>query len=466
MNRCCLLILLTFTLSACITAGPDYETPSVEAPESFSEADPALFNQETPQTRFWQAFEDQTLTKLIERGLGANTDIRASLARLEESRALSGLSVYSLFPTVNASTSSERSRQSGEDPFAFEGLGVSEVYRLEFDSVWEIDLFGSLKRQNQQIVRTVQANEALLRDMQRTVIGEIAHSYFALRGAETQLKVQRQGVDAQVRAVEILQKSLDAGRGTAFDVARARALQRTLEAALPDVEAQVSASRQRLAVLTADTAENVNTLLKTTPSDSPALAFPDSIRLGTPEEWLQRRPDIQAAERALAVATASIGVEAAELYPKLNILGSFGYSGTSLDDLGKSGARRWTFGPSLQWRFLDIGRVRQYIKAAEANERLAIANFEGALLRALEDMENALSRYRATTATERALGEALSESVKATRLAQLRFDNGASNYLEVLDAQRTQYDSASQFAQATTARSTALVAVYKALAAN
>ncbi len=466
MKRHALLLLLSLSVSACITAGPDYSPPDVAAPESFIEADPALFNQGNPDAQFWRAFDDATLTALIERGLKTNTDIMASLARLEQSRALSGLSVYSLFPTVTTSASSERSRQSSQDPFAFEGLGVSEVYRLEFDSLWEIDLFGSLKRQDQEIVRRVQANEALLHDMQRSVIGEIAHSYFALRGAETQLKVQQQGVNAQAQTVDILQKSLDAGRGTAFDVARARALQRSLEAALPQVEAQVAANRQRLAVLTADTATNVDEVLKSTPSDSPALAFPDSIKLGTPEEWLKRRPDIRAAERELAVATASIGVEAAELYPKLNVLGSFGYSGRSLSDIGDSGARRWTFGPSLQWRFLDLGRVRQYVQAAEANERLAIANFQGTLLRALEDMENALSSYRTTTATERSLGEALSESVKATRLARLRFDNGASNYLEVLDAQRTQYDSASQFARATTARSTALVAVYKALAAD
>jgi multidrug efflux system outer membrane protein len=466
MQRYVLLLFMSLSVSACITAGPDYSPQHVAASESFLEADTVLFNQGSPDAQFWRAFDDATLTGLIERGLKTNTDIMASLARLEQSRALSGLSVYSLFPTVTSSASSERNRQSSEDPFAFEGLGVSEVYRLEFDSLWEIDLFGSLKRQNQEIVRRVQADEALLHDVQRTVTGEIAHSYFALRGAETQLKVLQQGVNAQAQTADILQKSLDAGRGTAFDVARARALLHALEAGLPDIEAQVAASRQRLAVLTADSAANIDVLLKSTPSDSPALAFPDSIKLGTPEEWLKRRPDIRAAERELALATASIGVEAAELYPKLSLLGGFGYSGRSIGDIGDSGARKWSFGPSLQWRFLDVGRVRQYVKAAEANQRLAIANFQGTVLRALEDMENALSTYRATTEAERALGDALSESVKATRLARLRFDNGASNYLDVLDAQRTQYDSASQFARATTARSTALVAVYKALAAD
>lgn len=458
----CGVLTALFALSGCVSAGPDYAMPENRLPDAFAQADSPLYDSAEPRT-IWRDFNDPVLMTLIERGRANNTDVVAAVARLNESRALSGLSVYSLFPTVTSNASSERNRQSTRDPFTFPGLSIAEIKRLQFDSVWEIDLFGSLKRQKERIARRVETDEALLADVQRSVVAEIAQSYFSLLGTQNQLRVQRDSVAAQARVVDILQRSLDAGRGNALDVARAQVLERTLASALPPLEQQIAMAQQRLAVLTADSAQSVVEKLAES-ADAGLPPVPVVVRVGEPDSWLQRRPDVRAAERSLAGATATVGVESAELYPKLNLVGDFGYSGTQFGDWGDPQARRWTFGPSLQWRFLDYGRVKQNVRAAEAGQQQALANFQGAVLRALEDMENALATFRAISQTCTVLQEAHSASKRATELAQLRFDHGASDYLEVLDARRTELDLTGQVAVAQTARLTALTAIYKALA--
>ncbi len=457
-----LAALSVLSLTAC-AAGPDYEAPALAAPESFANADVAVFAANTTPTGLWGSFDDPALTALIEQALAHNADIASAVARVDESRALRGLSVFSLFPTVTAGAGAQRERSSQDDPFAFQDLGVAETYRLDFDSTWEIDLFGRLRRQYQQIDAIVQADQATLHDVQRSVVGEVAQSYFALRGGQAQLDVQRRNLLVQGESVDILDASLDAGRGTALDVARARALERSLAAIIPLTEAALARTEQRLAVLTAQPVSELRALVG---AGASLPAVPQTIDLGSPDEWLRRRPDVRAAERQLAASSAAIGVEAAAYYPRIDLVGSLGWSAQSFGNIGEDPARRWQFGPSISWRFLDIGRVRQNVRAARAREQQAIAAFQNVLLRALEDMENALATYRGATAAAFALEEALAQSTSASELARLRFDNGASGYLEVLDAERTRLDLANQVAQAHTDRATALAGVYKALAAD
>ncbi len=460
MRSLALPVLLALTACA---AGPDYQAPETTAPEAFVNADDTTFAAGKTPAALWSSFDDPALSDLIARALAHNTDIASAVARVDESRALRGLSLFSLFPTVTASAGAQRERSSQDDPFAFQDLGVAETYRLDFDSTWEIDLFGRLRRQYQQIDAIVAADEATLRDVQRSVVGEVAQSYFALRGGQEQLAVQRRNRELQSETVDILDASLEAGRGTALDVARARALERSLAAAIPVTEASLARTEQRLAVLTAQSITDLR-MLTNTASTLPEV--PRTIDLGTPDEGLRRRPDVRAAERQLAASSAAIGVEASAYYPRIDLIGSAGWSAQSFGNLGEDEARRWQFGPSISWRFLDLGRVRQNVRAAEAREQQAVASFQGALLRALEDMENALATYRGATAAAVALEEALAQSTSASELARLRFDNGASGYLEVLDAERTRLDLANQVAQARTDRATALAAVYKALAAD
>ncbi len=454
------VILLCAAISAC-TVGPNYTRPDVPLPQRFAEGGDA--QGAGAATPLWSAFDDATLQALIARANAANTTVAQAIARLDEQRALRGLSTFSWFPTVTAGADGERSKPSGRDPFVPSDQGTTTTYKAGFDASWEIDLFGSLRRQNQAIRRDVEAEEAALADVRRAIVAETAQAYFALRGTQAQLALQQRNLKNLQENVDLLQAQLDAGRGTELDLARARALGLGVAAQIPGIEADVSRQEQRLAVLTAQT---IDTLREQLGPPAPMPALPALQALGTPEEWLARRPDVRAAERRAAAASARVGVQIAEYFPKLNLLGGFGYTAQTFGDLGGGDTERWRWGPSLSWSFLDFGRVRQRAKAAQARSDGAIAAYQETVLRALEETENALAAYRASNRTAAALDEAVRESARSAELARLRFDAGASDYLAVLDAERSLIDFENRLAQARTQQATSLAALYKALAGD
>ncbi|NIW24461.1 MAG: efflux transporter outer membrane subunit [Gammaproteobacteria bacterium] len=449
-----------FVLIHGCAVGPDYVEPEAELEETFVQATEGLYTADPIPATLWESFGDPDLEALIGRALAENTTIAQALATLNETRALSGLALYSWFPTVGIGIDATRNQPSSRDPFIPPGVSATDLYRAGFDMAWEIDLFGRLRNLNEGIRQRVEADTAALQAAQLSIVAEVAQSYFSLRGTQQRLLVQQRNLDNLVDNVRILEASLEAGRGTALDVARVKSLERTLAAQLPQTRALIARAEQRLGVLTA---QGVEALRNQLAARRELPAVPDMVAVGTPEEWLRRRPDVQAAERRLAEATSNVGVEVSAYYPRLDLLGTFGWTGNGTGDLGSGEAERWTFGPAISWRILDFGRIRQNVLAAEARADRAFAVFEETLLLAIEEAENGLAGYRAASLTAEALAEAVAESQTASDLARLRFDNGVGDYLAVLDAERTQLDLEDQYAVAVTDRTTALAALYKAL---
>lgn len=457
-NTASTLIVLA-ALQGC-AAGPDHTEPTPTLSSSFVEATPLTYTANAVPTALWQSFGDPDLAELIDLALARNKTIEQALATLNQTRALSGLTVYSWFPAFTINVDQERSKQSPLDPFGFPGQGTTERYRTGFDTVWEIDLFGRLRREQEAIRRRVEADTASLQDVQLSIVAEVAQTYFSLRGSQRRLLVQQRNLDNLIDNTRILEASLQAGRGTALDVARARSLEQSLAAQLPQTQAAVSRAEQRLGVLTAQPVEQLRTQL---PAQRELPVMPELVPVGTPEEWLRRRPDVRAAERRLAASVSDVGVEMSEYYPRLTLVGDFGWTSNQRGDVGSSEAERWRIAPLISWRILDFGRIRQTVLASEARAQGAYAEFEETVLRALEEVENGLAGYRAASLTTGALAHAVDESRIASGLARLRFDNGVSDYLAVLDAERTQLDLEDQYAVAVTDRATALAALYKAL---
>jgi multidrug efflux system outer membrane protein len=456
------ILALAATLTAC-TVGPDYVRPEASLAPGFDQAQGEGYPRTEVASSVWASFNEPELDALIARALAANTSIAQALARLDETRALAGLSFYSLFPTTTSQVDATRSDPSGEDPFTFEGQGRTDTYRAGFDLTWEIDLFGSLRRQREAIDREVEADQAAFDAMRLSVVAETAQAWFAWRGAQARLAVQQRNLANLEENIDILRQQLDAGRGTELDVTRANALGLQVAARVPQTRAEVVRHEQRLAVLTAQPVAALRQQLAPTRA-LPAL--PSMVSVGTPEEWLARRPDVREADRRLAAEVSRIGVQTAEFYPKLTLLGDFGATAQSFGDLGDSAAERWSFGPSLTWSFLDFGRIKQRVLAQQARADGAIAAYQETWLKALEETENAMAAYRAANESAAALEYALSESRKASDLARMRFDAGASDYLAVLDAERTLLDTEDQYADASTRRATTLAALYKALAGD
>ena len=446
-------------LSGC-SVGPDVVPADVDLPESFDNAPAAQAEAVLPAAAMWQSLGNEELNLLIERALAGNTTILQALATLDETRALSGLAVYSLFPTVTVNGEVDRSRASTEDPFAFPDQGLVERYRAGFDATWEIDLFGSLRRQAESFRYLVDADAADAHAVRIAIVAEVAQAYFEWQGESLRLEILRANLKNQADSVAILDAGLDAGRGTAFDVARARAIEYQIASSVPTAEAAVSAALQRLGVLTRTPVDVLRAEL-TTPTGPTSL--PPLVAVGTPEDWLVRRPDVRAAELRLASATADIGVAVAEYYPKLNLVGDFGWTGLESSSIGDSDAERWRVAPALSWRILDAGRVNREVKAARARAARALAAFDEAWLVALEETENALANYRATTERAARLELALDEAGEAARLANLRYQAGVDSYLDVLDAERTRIELDDLLAQGRTDRATALAALFKAL---
>ncbi|MGL6289815.1 MAG: efflux transporter outer membrane subunit [Silanimonas sp.] len=455
-------VAIAAALLAGCTVGPKHVRPDVALPTEFDQASSEQ-TAAAPGTAVWQAFDDPALGGLIERTLAANTTIAQAEARLAETRALSGLSRYSLFPTVTAATDASRSRASNQDPFVPPGLGTIETYRAGFDASWEIDLFGGLRNANRAIRARVEADGAELRNARISMVAETAQTYFALRGAQRRLALAKENLAAADEVLGVIELLFENGRQNGVDFARARAQRNSLAANLPQREADLVAQEQRLAVLTA---QPVATLREQIGEADGFPTLPELVTAGTPEDWLQRRPDIAAAERRLAASRRDVGEEIAQFFPKLFLNGAFGWTGQAANVLGDSGAQRWEWGPSLTWRFLDFGRVRQTVKAAEARADGSEALYRETVLRALEETENALAGYRASNRAAIELGNAADAAGEASRLSRLRFEAGADDALALLQTEQTRIDLEDAAVQAQTARTTALAALYKAVAGD
>jgi outer membrane protein, multidrug efflux system len=461
MHKPLSLTLAALLLTGC-TVGPNYVRPATELPATFDQAT-AEAAAEPVATGVWNAFGDAELDALIARALDANTTIAQAAARFEETRALRGLSPYSWWPTVTAGADGERSSPSGDDPFLPDDQGRTDTYRAGFDATWEIDLFGSLRNQNRAIRRREQATAAELAQARLSIVAETAQAFFSLRGARASVRLANENLASLGESVDVVTALEEAGRGTQLDVARISAQRSALAAQLAQLEADVVRHEQRLAVLTA---QPVSELREQLDPEAPLPALPPLVTVGTPQEWLQRRPDVYAAERRLAAAYSDVGTQTAEFFPKLNLLGSFGWTAQTFGELGSGASERWAWGPSLSWSFLDFGRVRQRVKAASARADAAAALFEETVLRALEETENALAGYRAANRSAIELGNAAASAGEAARLARVRFDAGADDALSLLDAQRSRIDFESQAVTAEVARATSLAALYKALAGD
>ena len=335
-----------------------------------------------------------------------------------------------------------------------------ELYDVGFDATWELDIFGRVRRSVQASSAEAQVAAANRRDVMVTLISEVARNYFELRGAQDELATAQRNADNQRETLKITQAVLDGGRGTELDVARARAQLNNTLANIPPLEALISRAMHRLSVLTGQQPEALVAELKI-PAPLPVL--PALVNIGNPETLLRRRPDVRAAERSLAAATARIGIATADLFPRVTFNGRIGLEASSFAGLGKPGSDTWSFGPSITWAALDYGHVRARMQAAGAAAEAALATYERTVLITLEETENSLVDFSREQARHDFLLESERASEIAAKLARQRYENGATDFLTVLDAERVLYGAQDELAQSNTRTATALVAVYKSL---
>jgi len=446
-------------LSAC-AVGPNYRAPET-ATVALKNAQSPEFVVQTPEAVWWREFEDTELEGLERRALAANLDLRSAYDRVKAARAVFVEANYDYAPHVQLDGAYTKSKE--QQP----GFGTNrydiQSDSLGFDAAWEIDLFGHVRRSVEAARADLGAERANYRDAQVTVAAEVARNYFELRGAQKRLAVARENLESEHQTLELTQLLDSSGRGSDLDVERSRARLKGTEATIPPLEAAEKQAGYRLAVLLGERPGALDEELR----PAAVATFAKALPIGDPTELLRSRPDVRAAERQLAAATARVGVATADLFPRVNITGFVGFlSG----DVGRlfgttpgSDARAWSVTPTVSWAAFDFGTVRARLRASEAQSDGAAANYEKVVLTALEDTENSFVAYSSRQAQLKSLTDQAAASRRAADLAETQYREGVADYLVLLDAQRTQLDAEDAVAQAETAVNVAVVAIYKAL---
>ena len=445
-------------LNAC-AVGPDYRQPDTRVAATFKDLDPALYSTDAAPARFWTRFGDPLLDQLVSDALAANHDLRIAAAHFAEARAIHRETRFDLAPTVTADAG--HTNQLAARAQTLPGYSRQQtLYDANLDAVWELDFFGRARRGLEASHAQVQASQAELRDAQVMVSAEVTRTYFELRGQQQQLVVARRNVENQRATLQITSARLDAGSGTDFDTSRAEALLNASSATMAPLEAAITRSIHRLGVLTGRDPDALAGQLQL-PQDLPEL--PALVAVGDPATLLRRRPDIRETERALAASNAGIGLAVADLFPRVSFTGSVGVAATQANGLGDAGSGTRLIAPGITWAAFDLGRVRAQIGAARARNDAALARYEQTVLGALEETGNALMAHQKARERLQYLSESAAASARAAQVAQLRYQNGASDFLQVLDAERTLLQAQDALAQSRTETATTLVAVYKAL---
>ncbi len=451
------LLISCALLSGCVV-GPRYSQPATDVPGKFASKAAGTVSADV-EAEWWRRLNDSQLNGLIRDAEARNLDLKVAEARLKEARALFREARFDLFPTVTSEAGYTNTRESKARSFSGKA-GSSELHEVALDATWELDFFGRVRRSIQAARATEEAvaaqRDALLIDLR----SEVAINYLLVRGAQAQLDVAQQNATNQAESLRVAEASLNGGRGTQLDVARARAQWNTTLATVPQFHANIDHASHRIAVLCGVPPSQLRSKLE---SPKPLPQTPSRISLSKPADVLRHRPDIRVAERNLAAATERVGIATADLFPRVTFNGSVGLEGQTLSAMGRAGNGAYSFGPRLTWAAFDLGRVRQQIAAAGARAEGALAQYEQTVLQALEEAENALTSYERERQRLGYLREAAKSAEEAAKLARERYKDGVASFLDVLEAERAALVAQSDVVASQTRVASAWVSIYKAM---
>jgi len=450
-----LLLAAALALSAC-AVGPDYHAPDV-ASTHIERASAAGFDQSRFQAAWWRQFDDPTLDALVGEALSENRELRIAFARLRAARSIRDDVTNDRFPTVTAGAGAEYGE--AQQPGFGEQRSSIERYDLGLDMAWELDLFGRVQRRIEASEAQSEAAEAELYQLQVSLIAELVDAYGQLRGAQLRERIARENLENQRNSHRLTEQLRDAGVGNELDVLRADARLAATQASLPQLQAQQTRATNRIATLLGQRADTLSVDL--TPRELPAIA--KALPIGDPTELLRRRPDILAAERQLAAATANVGVATADLFPRVSLSGFLGFIAGRGSQIGSSAAQAWGVAPSITWAAFDMGSVRARLRGAEADAEGALASYEQQVLLALEESENAFSDYSRAQERLLALLRQSGASRAAAEQAAIRYREGTVDFLVLLDAERERLAAEDAQAQAEVEVYRGVVGLYKAL---
>ena len=423
-------------LAACSFA-PTYERPANELPDAWRGTPAQGAPLGAPSDRWWTVYGDPTLDKLVEEALVNNQDIALAVARVDEARALVGVSESQLWPTIDGNAGANRSRASARTATFFPGIPTYRTnYRATLDMSYEIDFWGRVRNANAAARADLLATEGARDTVRITLATDVVQSYYALRSLDEQVTATERSLDLRARALELQRKRADAGLIAELDVRQIEAEVQGARALLPALQRQRDAEEAVLTVLLGRSPRAIiqETTVVRAPDDprQPALVAPS----GLPSELLLRRPDLYQAEQQLIAANARIGVARANFFPRISLFGLVGTEAASLSDLFTGPAGIWTIGGSLAQPIFEGGRLRAENEAAEARQRQVVAVYQKTIQNAFREVRDALTAQTRTREVYEAEGARIVALREALKLAVARYEAGLESQLAAIDAER------------------------------
>jgi len=498
MSKRLIPLLLSMLAGAC-SVGPNFTPPDAKAPDNWHDLQrvqnppddmrfphasvPSLVDTNAdPDPRWWRQFNDATLNSLIDRAAAGNLDLQSAVLRIAAAREQAVVSGAQGLPQLSANASYKREELGLKGLLQSQGVfdktnalgpngasvanalnsatGPVSLFQDGFDASWELDLFGRVRRSVESANAQTESEIENRNDALVSLEAEVAQTYSQLRGAQLLKQITLAEIDSEQQILDLTREQARVGLTSQSDVESATAQVGSLQAQLPQFDAQIAQSMNGLAVLTGSPPGALDEELEAPGAVPPV---PPSVPIGLPSTLARRRPDIRHAESDLHAATAEIGVAVAQMYPDVSLTGTIGTRATQAKYLAHWSSLFWSVGPSISLPIFEGGALRANVRIAKAQAGQAALQYRSTVLKALQDVDNALVSYR----TDQDRREALTRTVEANRISlQLATDSyrkGLVSFVTVLDAERQLAQTRQQLAQSTVSVTTDLIAVYKAL---
>jgi multidrug efflux system outer membrane protein len=455
-------IILLLSIGTGCRVGPDYKKPEMKVPTEFVSTSPNVeAGVSGDLSTWWTNLDDPVLNSLVDKVMRGNLDLKVAGDRIAQARAIRGIVSASDKPEIDVDASAMRESYSLNSLFGpFLPSRRYNDYIIGFDARWELDLFGKTARSVEAAEADIDAAQENRRAVMVAMSAGVAKQYILVRQLQKQIEVAKNNIQIQQNTLDVIEQRFKAGLVNNLLLQQAKAQLEVTRSVLPDLDTALQQAIHRISILTG---QEPRALEKQLTAVGPIPATKPMVPIGLPSELLTRRPDIRAAERNLAAATANIGVATADLFPRFSLTGSLGQESTNSGTLTSRNSGFWSLASGLSWPVFDAGRIRANIKLQDARQQEAMNIYTRSVLAALEDVENALVAYGNEQQRLKLLEAGTEANRKSEELATQRYQKGLVDFLNVLDAQRQLYRSEDALAVSRGRLALSLVALYESL---
>ena len=446
------------------TVGPNYKRPEMEMPQEWlhSSGDHFTTVPEANNVGWWKIFDDEDLDSLIQQAIANNNNVITAFYKIEAARALRDATMGQYYPSINTTGSYSRLLYSGTSQVPV-SIKPFNLYTWGFNSLWEIDLFGKIRRSVESSQASYQATIEDYRDIMVTLLSDVCNNYIELRTTQERIKYAKSNVETQRRTLELTRSLYQAELVSELDVRQAEFNLANTESQIPLLRINEEASFNSLAVLAGKMPGTLRTDLSTNKSLS---AVKENINISLPANLIRQRPDIRRAERQLAAQTANIGVTVADLYPALQLSGNIQTQSLKFSGLGNLNNKSYSFGPGISWNIFNAGITRNNIKIQKAVTAELLSDWQNTVLTAVEDVQNAMYSYLQQESRQKSLEDSVTASQRSVELVESLYKSGLTDFQNVLDTQHALFVQQDNLATSKGLLLQDIVFIYKAFGAG